>query len=59
MVAVTAVVSRGALLRSLAALAFTSLLGLAAIIYTGMFILVRSFDGSYAAPDGQFFKAVS
>lgn len=46
------------LLKSLAALGFTSLLGMGAIIYTALFIVVRAFDGSYAAPDGIFYRAL-
>lgn len=38
------------LAKSLAFLAYTSLLGLAAVIYTAGFIAWRALDGSYAAP---------
>lgn len=41
------------LLRSLAALGFTSLLGFGAVMYTAMFIVVRALDGTYA-PGGTF-----
>lgn len=41
-------------LRDLSALAYTSLLGLAGICYTTAFIVLRFFDGSYAA-GGRYF----
>jgi amino acid permease len=46
------------LLKSLAALGFTSLLGLGAIIYTALFIFVRALDGTYASPNGVFYNAL-
>lgn len=36
------------LIKNLSALAFTSILGLAAIMYTVVFIVIRAFDGTYA-----------
>lgn len=38
------------LLNDLSALAFTSILGCAAVLYTVLFIVVRAVDGSYALP---------
>lgn len=42
------------LIKNLSALAFTSLLGFGAIIYTVVFIVVRALDGSYALDGGKF-----
>lgn len=42
------------LLKDLAALAFTSTLGFAAIMYTVFFITVRALDGSYRLETGRF-----
>jgi sodium-coupled neutral amino acid transporter 11 len=44
------------LIKDLSALAFTSILGFAAIIYTVLFIIVRSLDGSYKLPGGKFLQ---
>jgi sodium-coupled neutral amino acid transporter 11 len=44
------------LIKDLSALAFTSILGFSAIIYTVAFIIVRSLDGSYSLPDGRFLQ---
>lgn len=43
------------LLRSFAVLSYTSMLGIAGTLYTGVFMGIRLFDGSYA-PGGKFFK---
>jgi len=40
------------LIKNLSALAFTSVLGFSAIMYTVLFIVVRALDGSYALPVG-------
>lgn len=42
------------LIKNLSALAFTSLLGFAAIIYTVLFIVVRALDGTYKTDVGRF-----
>lgn len=42
------------LLKNLSALAFTSILGFASILYTVLFITIRSLDGSYALGTGRF-----
>lgn len=42
------------LIRNLSALAFTSILGFCAIMYTVVFINVRALDGSYALGSGKF-----
>jgi sodium-coupled neutral amino acid transporter 11 len=42
------------LIKDLSALAFTSILGFAAIIYTVMFIVIRALDGSYSVGSGRF-----
>ncbi|KAG7373056.1 transmembrane amino acid transporter [Nitzschia inconspicua] len=44
------------LIKDLSALAFTSILGFAAIIYTVTFIIVRALDGSYQLPHGRFLQ---
>lgn len=43
-----------ALIKNLSALAFTSLLGFAAIAYTVFFIIYRALDGSYSLTGGRF-----
>jgi len=45
------------LLRSLAALGFTSVLGFGAVVYTALFIVLRAVDGTYAV-DGIFYNAL-
>lgn len=42
------------LIKDLSALAFTSILGFAAIMYTVVFIVIRSLDGSYNIGTGRF-----
>jgi amino acid permease len=42
------------LIKDLSALAFTSVLGFAAIIYTVVFIVIRAVDGSYKLGSGKF-----
>jgi amino acid permease len=42
------------LIKDLSALAFTSILGFAAIMYTVIFILIRALDGSYRVGSGRF-----
>eukprot|EP00429_Kryptoperidinium_foliaceum_P011401 CAMPEP_0176005128 /NCGR_PEP_ID=MMETSP0120_2-20121206/2047_1 /TAXON_ID=160619 /ORGANISM="Kryptoperidinium foliaceum, Strain CCMP 1326" /LENGTH=463 /DNA_ID=CAMNT_0017337827 /DNA_START=20 /DNA_END=1407 /DNA_ORIENTATION=- len=42
------------LIKDLSSLAFTSLLGFAAIMYTVLFILIRAFDGSYKVGTGRY-----
>jgi len=42
------------LVKNLSALAFTSILGFSAILYTVFFILVRALDGSYTIGSGKF-----
>ncbi len=42
------------LIKDLSALAFTSILGFASILYTVLFIIIRYFDGSYMLPAGKF-----
>ena len=42
------------LIKDLSALAFTSVLGFAAIMYTVLFIIVRSIDGTYRVGSGRF-----
>jgi len=44
------------LIKDLSSLAFTSILGFAAILYTVLFIIVRAFDGSYKLPAGKFLQ---
>jgi len=46
------------LIRNLAALAFTSILGISSVLYTVLFIVVRYLDRSYALPDGKFLNNV-
>jgi sodium-coupled neutral amino acid transporter 11 len=42
------------LIKDLSALAFTSILGFAAIMYTVVFIVIRALDGSYKVSTGRF-----
>lgn len=42
------------LIKDLSALAFTSILGFSAIIYTVIFIVIRALDGTYKAGVGKF-----
>jgi amino acid permease len=42
------------LVKDLSALAFTSILGFAAIVYTVLFIVIRALDGSYTLGSGRF-----
>jgi len=42
------------LIKNLSALAFTSLLGITSVLYTVIFVVVRSLDQSYALPNGKF-----
>jgi len=42
------------MIKNLSALAFTSILGFSAVAYTMLFIVFRSFDGSYALTTGKF-----
>jgi amino acid permease len=44
------------LIKDLSALAFTSILGFGAIIYTVIFVTVRALDGSYQPPGGNFLQ---
>ena len=44
-------------IKDLSALAFTSILGFGAILYTVVFIVIRALDGSYALPAGRFVTA--
>jgi hypothetical protein len=44
------------LIKDLSALAFTSILGFGAIIYTVIFIIARALDGSYQLPGGRFLQ---
>jgi hypothetical protein len=44
------------LIKDLSKLAFTSILGFSAILYTVMFIIIRAFDGSYKLPAGKFLQ---
>ncbi|OEU20517.1 Aa_trans-domain-containing protein [Fragilariopsis cylindrus CCMP1102] len=44
------------LIKDLSKLAFTSLLGFSAILYTVFFIIIRAFDGSYKLPAGKFLQ---
>jgi len=44
------------LIKDLSALAFTSILGFGAILYTVLFIIMRYFDGSYRFPQGKFLQ---
>ena len=46
------------LMRSFAILSYTSLLGILGTLYTGVFMGIRLFDGSYA-PGGQFYGSLS
>lgn len=41
-------------IRDLSALGFTSILGLVAVLYTVIFVVVRSLDGTYALDGGKF-----
>ena len=52
-----AVLAPLSLLNDLSALAFTSVLGCAAVLYTVIFIVVRAIDGSYALPSAAAGKA--
>lgn len=52
-----AVLAPLSLLNDLSALAFTSVLGCAAVLYTVLFIVVRATDGSYALPSAAAGKA--
>ena len=47
------------LIKNLSALAFTSVLGFAAILYTVVFVTVRALDGTYSLPDGLFVAAAT
>lgn len=42
------------LIRNLSSLAFTSILGLCAVLYTMLFMIFRAVDGSYALESGKF-----
>jgi amino acid permease len=42
------------LIKNLSALSFTSILGFSSIIYTVLFVVIRSLDGSYALETGKF-----
>ena len=44
------------LLKDLSKLAFTSLLGCAAVLYTVTFMAIRAFDGSYAPGGANYAK---
>jgi len=44
------------LIKDLSALAFTSILGFGAILYTVLFITMRYFDGTYMLPEGKFLQ---
>jgi len=44
------------LIKDLSALAFTSILGFGAILYTVLFIILRYLDGSYRLPEGKFLQ---
>ena len=46
------------LLKDLSALAFTSLLGCLAVLYTAVFICVRALDGSYRLPRGRMLTSL-
>ena len=42
------------LIRNLSALAFTSILGFSSVLYTVIFVVIRSLDGTYASETGKF-----
>lgn len=44
------------LIKDLSKLAFTSILGFSAILYTVLFMVFRAFDGSYKLPAGKFIQ---
>eukprot|EP00536_Pseudo-nitzschia_multiseries_P001702 jgi/Psemu1/317678/estExt_fgenesh1_pm.C_220008 len=44
------------LIKDLSKLAFTSILGFTAILYTVLFLVIRAFDGSYRLPSGRFLQ---
>jgi len=50
----TAVLFPLSLIKDLSALAFTSILGFSAIMYTVIFIVIRALDGSYTVGTGRF-----
>jgi len=47
------------LIKNLSALAFTSILGFCAIVYTVIFVVIRAIDGSYRLGSGKFVELIT